>query len=71
MVKVKMLARHTGPTGKMEKGLEYLLPRSYAEELIAYGLAVPVIEPRQPGFAAIDIKPRGKGGRFAPRAGKK
>lgn len=39
MLKVKMLARHTSPFGKMEPGHEYLLPYSYAMELIGHGLA--------------------------------
>lgn len=42
MLKIQMLTRHTGPNGKMEKGFEYLLPRSYAQELIDHGLAVPM-----------------------------
>jgi len=43
MLKVKMLVRHTGPAGKMEQGFEYLLPASYAQELIDHGLAVLVL----------------------------
>lgn len=46
MLKVKMLARHTGESGeKLERGLIYLLPRSYAEELVKHGLAVLVRPP--------------------------
>ena len=44
MIKVKMLARHTGPTGKMEQGFEYLLSPDYAMELVKHGLAVQVFE---------------------------
>ena len=43
MIKVKMLARHTGPTGKMEQGFEYLLSPDYAMELVKHGLAVLVL----------------------------
>ena len=43
MIKVKMLARHTGPTGKMEQGFEYLLSPDYATELVKHGLAVLVL----------------------------
>jgi hypothetical protein len=48
MLKVKMLARHTGENGKMEQGLEYLLPSSYAFELVNHGLAEFVPLPTSP-----------------------
>lgn len=54
MLKVKMLARHTGPNGKMEQGHEFLLPRSYAQELIDHGLAVLMI----PSMAPVNVSLR-------------
>jgi hypothetical protein len=48
MIKVKMLARHTGPTGKMEQGFEYLLSPDYAMELVKHGLAVLVLPENVP-----------------------
>jgi hypothetical protein len=48
MLKVKMLARHTGENGKMEQGLSYLLPSSYAFELVNHGLAEFVVMPASP-----------------------
>ena len=57
MLKVKMLVRHTGPNGKMESGLEYLLSRSYAQELVNHGLAVFVIPGVTNPLVNIILKP--------------
>lgn len=68
-MKVKMVTRHTIATGKLEEGLIYDLPQEIAQELIKHGLAIAVIEkPKpEPGFAAVNLVPRSKKGRFTPR----
>lgn len=44
-----MVSRHTAESGeKLERGLSYLLPRSYAQKLIDHGLAELVIPARSP-----------------------
>lgn len=48
MLKVKMLTRYGGPDGKLEQGLEYLLPASQAVELVNCGLARFVVRPACP-----------------------
>jgi hypothetical protein len=72
-MKVKMISRHTAPSGaKLEQGLVYDLLSNYASELIDHGLAILFIESPPPGFADINLKPmRSKTGRFQPRGKKK
>lgn len=52
-----MVSRHTAESGeKLERGLSYLLPQSYAQELIDHGLAVMVDPPIVPPVN-VTIKP--------------
>jgi len=57
MLKVKMLTRFGGRSGKMEMRQEYLLPRDYAQELVDHGLAVLVVEP-PPAAAVMEPPPK-------------
>jgi hypothetical protein len=70
MIKVKMLARHTGPTGKMEQGFEYLLSPDYATELVKHGLAVWVLPEALVEIVVPPVKLSTPKARFKPQ-GKK
>lgn len=80
-MKVKMLCRHTHPSGKkLEQGFIYEFPQEYANELIRHGLATMMVEIvkikevkiaieetpiKAPGFAKVSHK---KATKFQPKA---